>query len=238
MSKYIQIENWATFQHYKDRDPPWIKLHRSLLLKYEFQCLQDDSKLLLMLLWLLASQLNNKIPADIKYLKENLHIKKVSLQPLIDSGFITCYQDDSNPIADCEQSAMLEAEAEAYKKEAEKSKKKLFGQEFQKVKLTENEFAKLTEKFGDRTALLIDNLDSALASKGYKYSSHYATILNWERRDSKRDAMVKKTLLFPIPGKNCEKCGIPAVWKCATGAYDHCYCLEHSPQAVQDKYRS
>jgi hypothetical protein len=29
-------KNWGKFQHYKDRCPPWIKLHRDLLNDREF----------------------------------------------------------------------------------------------------------------------------------------------------------------------------------------------------------
>jgi len=27
----LRVKNWGKFQHYKDRNPPWIKLHRGLL---------------------------------------------------------------------------------------------------------------------------------------------------------------------------------------------------------------
>jgi hypothetical protein len=29
--RYLRVKNWSEFQHYKDRNPPWIKLHRTLL---------------------------------------------------------------------------------------------------------------------------------------------------------------------------------------------------------------
>lgn len=55
--------------------------------------------------------------------------------------------------------------------------------EFSKVRLTEEEHLKLIEKIGEKmTQTLIVELDSYVASKGKKYSSHYATILNWSRR--------------------------------------------------------
>jgi hypothetical protein len=53
---YLRVKNWTEFQHYKDRNPPWIKLHRTLLDDYEFSRLQDASKAHLMLIWLFASQ--------------------------------------------------------------------------------------------------------------------------------------------------------------------------------------
>lgn len=60
--------------------------------------------------------------------------------------------------------------------------KKEYG-EFKKVTLSDEEYAKLVERFGEpNTQILIGELDTGIASKGYKYRSHYATILNWTRR--------------------------------------------------------
>jgi len=62
--------------------------------------------------------------------------------------------------------------------------KNIFG-EFQNVKLTEEEYKKLIDKFGqDGINDRIENLSQYVASKGKKYSSHYATILNWERKNN------------------------------------------------------
>jgi hypothetical protein len=108
--KYISIKNWQKFQHYKDRCPPWIKLHRDLLRDYDFLCLQDASKLQLMLLWLLASQMNNKIPADDNFIKTQIGIHgDLSIKELKDKGFI---YDASDMLAECKQSAIGETETE------------------------------------------------------------------------------------------------------------------------------
>lgn len=62
-------------------------------------------------------------------------------------------------------------------------KEKVFG-EFQNVKMTEEEFDKLSQRFGPkRTQDMIENLSQYLKSKGAKYKSHYATLLNWARRE-------------------------------------------------------
>jgi hypothetical protein len=56
--------------------------------------------------------------------------------------------------------------------------------EFQNVMLTDEEYDKLVDKFGEGEAKLrIKNLSEAIASKGYRYKSHYATILTWERME-------------------------------------------------------
>lgn len=63
--------------------------------------------------------------------------------------------------------------------------KSIYG-EFEKVKLTKTEFEKLKDRLGNTLTLkYINDLDNYIASKGKKYNSHYATILNWYRRDNK-----------------------------------------------------
>jgi hypothetical protein len=118
---HLSVKNWEQFQHYKDRSPPWIKLHRDLLRDYDFACLQDASKLHLVLMWLLASQLDNKIPNDAAWITHQLGLSEpVKLKPLLDKGFIFMVQDASKTLADCKQSAIGETETEAYKEETER----------------------------------------------------------------------------------------------------------------------
>ena len=54
------------------------------------------------------------------------------------------------------------------------------------VRLTKEEHKKLVAQFGEKGATeRIENLSLYIQSKGDKYRSHYATILNWDRKDSK-----------------------------------------------------
>lgn len=63
------------------------------------------------------------------------------------------------------------------------AEKKVFGSEFQNVRLTDDEYGKLVERMGkDSAADYIDRLDCWLEN-GHKKKSHYATILNWYRTD-------------------------------------------------------
>lgn len=51
------------------------------------------------------------------------------------------------------------------------------------VYLTTEEHSKLIERFGDEgVKQRIYDLNNGIMSKGYKYKSHYHTILSWERR--------------------------------------------------------
>ena len=48
------------------------------------------------------------------------------------------------------------------------------------VRLTKDEHRKLTERYGAASVKkMIDKLNNAIGSKGYKYKSHYRAILNW-----------------------------------------------------------
>ncbi len=62
--------------------------------------------------------------------------------------------------------------------------KKEYG-EFRNVKLFGEEYESLVVKFGEVDAIeRIERLSSYIASKNKRYNSHYATILNWARRDN------------------------------------------------------
>lgn len=110
--RYLSIKDFEKHQHYKNRNPPWIKMHRSILSDYAFGCLQDASKAHLMLLWLLASGLDNKIPYDLPWIQKQLDANSpVDVEELILQGFIEVSQDDGKTLASCKQSARLVEES-------------------------------------------------------------------------------------------------------------------------------
>lgn len=108
-------KNWDSFQHYNKRNPPWIKLHRSLLDDYEFSQLPVESRALAPMLWLVASETPaGCIQMSIDALAFRLHIASTeladALEPLIDKGF---FVDASTVLARREQHATPETEREA-----------------------------------------------------------------------------------------------------------------------------
>jgi hypothetical protein len=52
----LRIKDWSSFQSYKDRNPPWIRFHKKILDGYEFQSMTVNSRAMLPMLWLLASE--------------------------------------------------------------------------------------------------------------------------------------------------------------------------------------
>ena len=110
----LQPKNWAVFQHYKDRCPPWIKLHRDLLNDRVFMRLPIASKAIAPMLWLLASESKDGIfDGSLDELVFRLHITekeyKAGIKPLIDNNFFTVV---SGVLAERKQVAIPETETE------------------------------------------------------------------------------------------------------------------------------
>jgi len=128
---YIEIAEWEKFQHYKYRNPPWVKLYSWFLDDDDFECMPDASKLLFFCLLSFASRRKNKIRHNFKWLQKKLPIESEitssMLQPLIDAGFINAYQDASTPLADRKQSAIPEKTKVKKKREEQIKAKKPLG---------------------------------------------------------------------------------------------------------------
>lgn len=106
----LRPKNWAEFQHYKDRSPAWIKLHRGILDDFDYSCLPIASKALAPLLWLLASEHKDgdfsSDPARIAHrLRWSVDEVVAGLKPLIEKGFFVLA---SGVLAECYQDACLE----------------------------------------------------------------------------------------------------------------------------------
>jgi len=89
--EYLQVKNWEEYQHYQNRNPPWIKLHTKLLNDRTFTLLSCSSRGLLMQLWILASENKGKVVNDLAELKFRLRdesIKEKDLNLLIEKGFL------------------------------------------------------------------------------------------------------------------------------------------------------
>ena len=106
----IRPRDWSTFQHYKDRAPAWIKLHRGLLDDFEFHCLPLASKALAPMLWILASEdVGGWIDADSRKLGFRLRMAPAeiseALGPLISAGFFEAEHEAGGALAEAEQVA-------------------------------------------------------------------------------------------------------------------------------------
>ena len=122
----LQPKNWAVFQHYKDRCPPWIKLHRDLLNDRSYMHLPIASKALAPMLWLLASESKDGVfDGSLDELVFRLHITPKEYQdgvkPLIDNDFFIIV---SGVLAERKQVAIPETETETETEGETETKKK------------------------------------------------------------------------------------------------------------------
>ena len=125
----LQPKNWAVFQHYKDRCPPWIKLHRDLLNDRAFMRLPIASKAIAPMLWLLASESKDGVfDGSLDELVFRLHITEKEYQagvkPLIDNDFFIIA---SGVLAERLQTAIPETERETETEAETKKEKKILG---------------------------------------------------------------------------------------------------------------
>ena len=88
----LRVKNWERFQHYRDRNPPWIKLHFSLISSSDWVALEDASRVLAVACMLIASRNEGQIdgsPTGLAYLKRVAYLNsEPELKPLIECGFL------------------------------------------------------------------------------------------------------------------------------------------------------
>lgn len=104
---HLEMKDWAEFQHYRDRRPPWIKLYATLLTNMDFLEMPEAAQAQLIKLWVLASQLGHPLPNKPRFLAGKIGTSgRFHLQHMIAKGFVVpCYQDASTPLAEPEQNA-------------------------------------------------------------------------------------------------------------------------------------
>lgn len=117
--EYLEIPNWGEYQHYKDRNPPWIKLHTQLLENFEFTTMPETARAHLVAIWLLASRTNNRIPLNAHWISAQIHAcAPLDLDLLIERGFLAVIPENKGVepacavLADDKQSACPETEGE------------------------------------------------------------------------------------------------------------------------------
>lgn len=145
----IKINNWSSLQSYKDRKPPWIRLHKTLLDNYKFQSMTAESRALLPMLWLLASEDKDPVSGMLRdsyeeivfRLRTNKKLFIASLKEIEKAGFIelsetltdsACNETVTKPYQDCLENVTPETETEAYSKETEKKDSSYDFEEFWK----------------------------------------------------------------------------------------------------------
>ncbi|MCC6312071.1 MAG: hypothetical protein IT345_14290 [Trueperaceae bacterium] len=110
--RWIVIENWDRFQHYRNRDPSWIKNYTALLHDDDYLNLTPPQRALLHGLWMLYAKTHRSVLEDTAMLSSRLglRVRKDTLESLNRAGFIRF--SASRPLADRFQDASPEKERE------------------------------------------------------------------------------------------------------------------------------
>lgn len=105
----MRVKNWREFQHYKHRDPPWIRLYRKLLNDREWFNLSGDAAKVLIGCWLIAGE-NDGILPPLKDLSFRLRISEKQLASALSELSHWLEQDASNALAERAQGATPETD--------------------------------------------------------------------------------------------------------------------------------
>ena len=111
----MKIKNWAKFQHFKDRRPPWVKLYRDILDDPDWHELDAEAAKVLVSLWLLASEdetQEGNLP-DVKRIAFRLRLPVNKINQALTKLEHWLYHDDINTISERYQDDPLEREEEA-----------------------------------------------------------------------------------------------------------------------------
>jgi hypothetical protein len=91
-SGFIYVRNWKKRQHHKYESPPWHKVYNNLLHDDDYLSLTAADRGVLHAIWMLASVSGEgRLSADSKSLARRLNVRRVSLEPLIQAGFIEVF---------------------------------------------------------------------------------------------------------------------------------------------------
>ena len=111
--KFFNVKNFEKYQHYKQRNPPWIKLYYELLDDDNFISMSIASRHHYIMLLLIAGRKNNLILNDMSYLRKVMRLDtEPDLTELIDSGFLLASRRRPAIIlkGNCKQNALTETE--------------------------------------------------------------------------------------------------------------------------------
>lgn len=107
----MRIKNWARFQHFKDRKPPWVKLYRDILDDMQWHELDPKAAKVLTMLWLIASEDDGNLP-DNKTLAFRLRMTESEIKACCSKLSHWLEDSDITPISTGYQDDPLETERE------------------------------------------------------------------------------------------------------------------------------
>jgi hypothetical protein len=109
---WIEIVDWDKFQHYKKRDPNWIKIYTRLVHDDNWLELTGHQRAVLVGLWLEYASSHARLRLDTRSLSSRLGLRvtRATLETLNHAGFIRF--SASTPLASRARSREVETEIE------------------------------------------------------------------------------------------------------------------------------
>lgn len=133
----LRIKNWSSMQSYKDRRPPWIRLHKTLLDDFEFHSMSVNARALLPMLWLLASEDEDPVSGLLRDGYEKIAFRlrmqkkdvESGISECVNSGFIERLNEQGEQVTGSllirNQTVTPETETEAYSTDREETEEAL-----------------------------------------------------------------------------------------------------------------
>jgi hypothetical protein len=103
-ARFLAVKGFRRFQHYRDRNPVWIKLYTDVLVDPGFDGLPEAAQAQLIKIWIFRAQYG-PMKNDRKFLAGKIGVRgKFHVDALIAAGFLV-ETDDPDPIEAAEDSA-------------------------------------------------------------------------------------------------------------------------------------
>jgi len=160
-----QVKDWHKFQHFKDRRPPWVKLYRDLIDDPEYIGLDPFACKYLVLLWLIASEDDDKggaLPCC-KTLAFRLRLSMPDLERALAALSHWLIRLDITPISPRYQDDAPETETETETEEREKSPPPKVAKAKTFKTWTEEEFRQEMREANDGEVLTTEQLHAFFA---------------------------------------------------------------------------
>jgi hypothetical protein len=125
-----KAKDWGSFQSYKDRNPPWIRLHKRLIDDINFQRMSADARALLPMIWLLISEDKDPVSGMLRIgyeeitfrLRQPEKIVRAALSEIVRAGFLEeininksdSYENVTNLLRNCHSETETETDSETY----------------------------------------------------------------------------------------------------------------------------
>lgn len=173
-----RIRNWRRFQHYKDRNPPWIKLHREILSSRDWVTLDNNGRALAIACMVLAAGTEDgSFDGDLDFVCRVAYFETVDFQPLIACGFLEIEDDASDckrMLADASCSVSVSVSNSVSKKEGGTGGTKRF------IKPTSEQVQEYLDEVGETRFTGQEFVDSN-DTKGWVVGKFQTPMKDWKK---------------------------------------------------------